>query len=42
LIGDKAGCEELSRNALKARDVFRWRNLCEQYEEILTKVERVA
>jgi glycosyltransferase involved in cell wall biosynthesis len=42
LIGDKARCEELSRNALTARDVFRWRNICQQYEEILTRVERVA
>lgn len=42
LIGDKAGCEELSRNALKARDVFRWRNICDQYEDILTSLERAA
>jgi glycosyltransferase involved in cell wall biosynthesis len=42
LIGDKAGCEELSRNALKARDVFRWRNICGQYERILTSLECAA
>jgi glycosyltransferase involved in cell wall biosynthesis len=42
LIADKASCEELSRNALKARDVFRWGNICKQYERILAGLERVA
>jgi glycosyltransferase involved in cell wall biosynthesis len=42
LIGDKASCEELSRNALKARDVFRWRNICEQYERTLAGIHHGA
>jgi len=42
LIGDKARCEDLSKNALKARDVFRWRNICEQYARVLVGLERAA
>jgi len=42
LIGDKGGCEELSRNALKAREVFRWRNICEQYERTLADIQHAA
>lgn len=42
LIHDQGRCEGISRNALKARDVFRWRNICEQYERILVGLERAA
>jgi len=42
LIHDQGRCEGISRNALKTRDVFRWRNICEQYERILVGVERAA
>jgi glycosyltransferase involved in cell wall biosynthesis len=42
LVTDKAKREELSRNALKMRDVFRWRNICEQYEAILAHLESAA
>jgi glycosyltransferase involved in cell wall biosynthesis len=42
LIGDRTKCDRISLNALRARDVFRWRNICEQYERMIARVEHAA